>query len=337
MRSPLSKASQNCDVEKIRSLLSQGIDVNERSKGKYPTSAIHWAANSGCIEAVTLLLQAGASVNTRDYCDQTPLIWAANGNYSHKSRMVSFLISKGADVGIVDCHGWSIFNYADSSEDKSLIESLTEKRIKAIKRGIDNPDYQPYKPTIDYKNMFIDIQYHGAEKIVFAVHDKRPYVISGEKKQDYVGYFRKANYGQPYDATTPNKIPLSNALSLSVIAALRRSGYDVDEVNAIPSESNRELIEKMKQFRANKLVILTLLEWLSEAYYNVGFTYDISLLVMDENGVEIGAANIKGADDLGDPAWVPEMRAKNYVPEAAKNKIETLFNKQEIKNSFMTK
>jgi ankyrin repeat protein len=334
---PLNKASKDGNASHIRLLLSQGVNVNERPQSKYPTSAIHWASYSGNIDAVNLLLESGANVNDRDYCDLTPLIYAANGNSSNKDKMVSFLISKGADLEIIDCSGWTIFNHADYSEDKALIEVLAERRSKSKKLGIDDPDFQPYKPTIDYKYLLIKLNYKGSGKIVLTVQDKRPYIISGEKKPEYVGYFRKANFGQPYDATTPNKNPLSEVLSSRIAESLKRAGYDVIEVKSIPAETDNATIETMKQYGTNKIVIMTLREWLSEAYYNVGLTYDVGLTIMDENGNTVAVENIKGSDDLGDRNWVPEMRAKVYVPEAAKKKLEELFNKREIIKSLATK
>lgn len=334
---PLSSASRDGNTSQIRVLLSQGVSVNERTQVKYPTSAIHWASYSGNIDAVTLLLEAGANVNDHDYCDQTPLIWAANGNSSNKEKMVLFLISKGADPEIVDCYGWTVFNYADNSGERALIEALAERRSKSKKAGIDDPDFQPYKPTIDYKYLLIKLNYQGSGKIVLTVQDKRPYIVSGEKKPEYVGYFRKASFGQPYDATTPNKNPLSEALSSRIVESLKRAGYDVIEVKSIPTETDEAIIEKMKQYGTSKIVIMTLREWMSEAYYNVGLTYDVGLKIMNKGGNTIAVENVKGSDDLGDRNWVPEMRAKIYVPEAAKKTLEELFNKQKITKSLLMK
>lgn len=333
---PLSKAARDGNASQIRVLLSQGASVNEKTPVKYPTSPIHWASYSGNIDAVALLLDAGSNVNDHDYCDQTPLIWAANGDSRNKDKMALFLISQGADTGIVDCYGWTVFNYADNSGDRALIKALEERRSKSKKRGVDDPDFQPYKPTIDYKNLLIKLSYQGSEKIIFAVQDKRPYVVSGEKKPEYVGNFRKASFGQPYDATTPNRNPLSEALSSCIVESLKRAGYDVIEVKSIFPENDEAIIEKMKIY-GTKIVIMTLKEWISEAYYNVGLTYDVGLKIMDENGNTIAVENIKGSDDLGDRNWVPEMRAKIYVPEAAKKRLEELFNKQEIIKSLSTK
>ncbi|TSA46294.1 MAG: ankyrin repeat domain-containing protein [Deltaproteobacteria bacterium] len=334
---PLIKASKDGDVQQIRSLLSQSINVNERTQGKYPTSAIHWASYSGSIDAVSLLLESGANVNDRDYCGQTPLIYAAHGYSSERNKLVSFLISKGADPEIVDCYGCTVFSYSDNFGDKALINALAEIRSKSKKTGIVDPDFQPYKPTIDYKYLLIKLNYKGSGKVVFMVQDKRPYILAGEKQPEYVGYFRNANFGIPYDATTPNKNPLSEALSSRISESLKMSGYDVIEVRSKPTDTDTAILEKMKQYGTNKIIIMTLREWLSEAYYNVALTYDVGLTIMDESGNVIAIENIKGSDDLGDRYWRPEIRAKVYVPEAAQKKLEELFNKQEIIKSLTMK
>ena len=327
---PLSQAAKDGDVSKIRQLLNQGVDVNDRGGDKYPVSAIHWAAYSGSIEAVNLLLESGVNVNTRDYCDQSPLIWATNRNNSHKSEMISLLISKGADPEIVDCYGCKVFNYIDYSEDKALIEVLPKRNSESEIICIYDAGFKSFKPTIDYKDLLIKLNYKGSGNIVLAVQDKRKYIISREKKPEYIGYFRHDNVGRRDDVTTPNKNPLSDELSLVIAESLKRAGYDVNEVKALLSETDKDLIEKMKQFHANRLVILTLNEWIGETFLEVFFNYDIRLIIMNEKGETIGAANIQGEDNPGNPYWVPQVRAKIYLPEAAQKHLTELLNKPEI-------
>ncbi len=60
------------------------------------------AAREGNAQRVQILLNAGASVNSRDALGRTPLIWAVLGGHE---VLVRRLIEAGADKGIVDRDG----------------------------------------------------------------------------------------------------------------------------------------------------------------------------------------------------------------------------------------
>ena len=72
-----------------RSRRSADVTVHDR-RGNTP---LMYAAAFGSVEAVRLLIDAGADVNARNGFDATPLIWAA-GNLA-KARL---LLEHGADV-----------------------------------------------------------------------------------------------------------------------------------------------------------------------------------------------------------------------------------------------
>lgn len=297
-------------------------------------SPLFHASERGDSSTVQKLINEGANVNEQDKNGYTPLMIAA---WSGKTETVKVLLNRSADPEIVDCNGCTAFNYADYTNDKELIESMPKRKRKSEITCIYDPNFKPYKPTIDYTDLLIKLNYKGSGKIVLSVQDKRPYIVSGEKKLEYVGYFRNANYGTPYDATTHNKRAFYETLSSCIAESLKRAGYDVIEVNSLPTETDNVLIEKMKQYGTSKIVVVTLKEWLSEAYYNVGLTYDVGLTIIDERGATVAVEYIKGSDDLGDKRWVAEMRAKAYVPKAAEKKFEQLFNKQEIIKSLTAK
>src|SRR5688572_19228275 len=72
---PLIEAVYKREVDKIRSLLDSGADVNE--EGPNGLTALIYAANEGEIEIVKLLLKHGADVNARNPSVGTALTAAA--------------------------------------------------------------------------------------------------------------------------------------------------------------------------------------------------------------------------------------------------------------------
>ena len=96
----LFQAAREGSIKRIKSLISDGVDVNAMSEnGMTP---LHWAARFGHKEVVELLIAKGADVNAMSKYSGTPLCLAAQGG--HKT-VAEVLIAKGADVEGKDRHG----------------------------------------------------------------------------------------------------------------------------------------------------------------------------------------------------------------------------------------
>ena len=82
----------------LRTLLSTGVDLSQKCQVRGATALLH-AAKDGSLEAVNLLLEAGANVNercaTRMSEQITPLVMAIQ--FGH-AAVVSALVAVGADV-----------------------------------------------------------------------------------------------------------------------------------------------------------------------------------------------------------------------------------------------
>jgi hypothetical protein len=95
-----------CDLL-LRYLIAEGANLEDVREGMAP---LHWAA--GCtspIERLRLLLDAGASVDVRDFSLQTPLHCAASTSTLAKTRL---LVSRGASLDVIDDEGRSPEEYA---------------------------------------------------------------------------------------------------------------------------------------------------------------------------------------------------------------------------------
>jgi ankyrin repeat protein len=71
----LIQAVRATQLERVRELLADGVDPNVRSSGG--RTALHAAAEEGILEAAQLLIDAGASIEARNFSGDTPLHCAA--------------------------------------------------------------------------------------------------------------------------------------------------------------------------------------------------------------------------------------------------------------------
>lgn len=96
---PLHKAAYFGETEKVRSLLNEGADVNQKDVAKF--TALHCAVFGRNKEIVDLLIDNGANVEARTCGNQTSLYHACNLGYL---EMAKLLVSKGADLNTRGSH-----------------------------------------------------------------------------------------------------------------------------------------------------------------------------------------------------------------------------------------
>jgi ankyrin repeat protein len=126
-------------MKSINFLLSKGVPVNVPDHNVEHTSALHWAALRGNKEIAQILIDHGAKINSRaSYNGSTPLhdtvIYDVEYNFLHEF-LADFLLSKGADINLVDNNGDTPLHKAVEKGSKDFVELLLKKGAKA---GIKN-------------------------------------------------------------------------------------------------------------------------------------------------------------------------------------------------------
>lgn len=131
----LFKSAIDCDIEKAKSLISAGADVNARGeRGMTPLMMACNRGYDGCpLEMVKLLVENGADLDAKIPDDgTTALMLAAHFGELEK---VKYLVSKGAKINVMTkgSPNWSSFNavilsgmWAGVSNDISCLSFLLE-------------------------------------------------------------------------------------------------------------------------------------------------------------------------------------------------------------------
>ena len=110
MSETLANASLYEDPELLKLLLARGASAKKLSLGGGWTP-LHFAAQSGNVESVQLVLDAGGDVNGRAQAGQTPLLMAVMSGGS-APNMIQLLLQRGAKVNVPDMQGETALHHA---------------------------------------------------------------------------------------------------------------------------------------------------------------------------------------------------------------------------------
>ena len=121
-RVPLIDAARNADINALRALLTQGVDVNAAAADG--TTALHWASYRDDVETADLLIRAGANVNAANDLGATPL-WTASLNGS--PAMVRRLLQDGASPNLALLLGETPLMIASRSGNPDVVTQLIDK------------------------------------------------------------------------------------------------------------------------------------------------------------------------------------------------------------------
>jgi ankyrin repeat protein len=118
----LADAAKSGDVEAVRALLRQHVDVNA-ANGDGMT-ALHWGAYRGDLVIARLLLEAGAQVNAPSARGLTPLLLAVD---TADAALVRLLLKAGADPNLANPLGTTPLMRAAAAGDAASVTALLDR------------------------------------------------------------------------------------------------------------------------------------------------------------------------------------------------------------------
>src|SRR5262249_48506968 len=119
-KDPLVRAATDGDTATVQRLLDAGTDPNSHDEAGL--TALNWAAYSGHLDIVRLLLAKHAVVDSRsNKAGWTPLMNAAAGGYD---EIISALIAAGAKINLTDAAGADAIWYASAKNQARTVALL---------------------------------------------------------------------------------------------------------------------------------------------------------------------------------------------------------------------
>ena len=176
-----------------------------------------------------------------------------------------------------------------------------------------------------------NIQVSSSQPLTVGVQDQRDYVLSEDKPDTFIGIFRSF-MGIPNDINTQSRAPLATDFANVLVSALERPGLSVTPVTLKPEWNQEKIRTTFVQAKSRKAVLLTIREWKSEMYQlgDLGLPYDLTLEVLDANGVSLAKETIQGKDNLGGNSMNIMSHILTSSNNAFKEKVETLFGNPSI-------
>jgi len=174
-------ATSRSDSETIRYLLQHGADPNRGYSRNinFGNTPLHVAAEADNLPVVTLLVEHGVDVNSRNGDNATALMPAVMLGHL---EVVSYLLDHGADLNVVDKHGvtplrWALVaasaNRARRSDPFSMIELLIARGAHINAKDADgNSPLMAYleacdiAPTPDTHKIVAFMVTHGADPAI---------------------------------------------------------------------------------------------------------------------------------------------------------------------------
>ncbi len=165
--------------------------------------------------------------------------------------------------------------------------------------------------------------------IAVAVLDARPDVVSGDRKETFIGFTRSL-YGIPYPAHTRSKKPFAQDLANLVDRALKSGGAQARSVVTSPYKQREGAIQALQASGAERLVLIEIRDWWSDTLIHTDLHYDLALTVLNSLGQELGSNFAIGNDELG-KRQRPERRD---VSTATNDILASLFHNEAVIASF---
>ncbi len=175
--------------------------------------------------------------------------------------------------------------------------------------------------TYNYAETPIALQGTSSAGIVaVGVEDERPYVLSGNKPERFVGLMR-GGFGNPFDVNTKSGRPFAEELRDAIVRAMKARGIQAVPVAIPVRDTPAAATQRLVATKARRSVLVMVREWKSDTMMATDLHYDLTLAVLDAGGNRLAESTLRGMDNLGSLGLSPD----EGISRASARKIDMLF------------
>jgi len=180
--------------------------------------------------------------------------------------------------------------------------------------------------TENYAQAWPNIQFESKNTILVGTVDKRLYVTSRDKNENFVGLMR-GGFGNPFDMYTESKQPLAVDITAAITAGLLNAGINANQVALGFANNKSEITGFINNDNFDKKLLIKINEWKSDTYSRSRFLFDLDVSVYDEKGAMLASASTSNLDDKGEHSSVSTL-------DAGRNALTSILNKEQIKKAL---
>ena len=184
----------------------------------------------------------------------------------------------------------------------------------------------------DYQLQKLPLPVSGNSAIGVSVTDSRPYVLSGDKKPDFVG-LQRGGFGNPFNVTTKSGNALVDDMKETLARGLSARGFEVSELN-VSVDAPGGLAVVAKRDGLDRVIVLDVLEWKSDAMMKLTLHYNLHLSVFDSSGNLLAEASVSQVGAVGGAQFQSGNSAT--VTREFERLIGEIFGRPEIKQALGT-
>ncbi|HET9475803.1 MAG TPA: hypothetical protein VFO82_18020 [Steroidobacteraceae bacterium] len=162
-----------------------------------------------------------------------------------------------------------------------------------------------------------------------AVLDQRSYILSGDKRENFVGLSR-GGYGNPFNVTTKTGAPMAVDMASAVARALEANGQPAKAVVVPVAGGTEGAKSALLSSGAERLMLFTLREWKTDTMARTGLWFDVTLDVFDAAGETLASKQITGQEISGGTIVSAEKDAQKWFSE----KIGLLLDNRDIASAM---
>ena len=162
-----------------------------------------------------------------------------------------------------------------------------------------------------------------------AVLDLRSYIVSGDKRENFVGLSR-GGFGNPFNVKTSSGAPMAVDMATAVARALEANGQPSKPIYVAVKGGTEGAKLALMSSGAERLMLFTLREWKTDTMTRTGLWFDVTLDVFDAQGETIASRHISGKEVAGGSIVSAEKDAQKWFSE----KIGELLDNRDVASAL---